>query len=235
MAEKIWFLKHCDLFERLAPAEAVRLESRAVMRGFKKRELIYFPTQPGDSVLVLSAGRVKIKNITADGKETTLIYVEKGELFGELALLDGEPRNEYAEAVEASQVVAIPREDVLWLMGQRPDVALRITKLVGLRRRQIENRLWNLLFRPSRERLLLVLLDLLGAYGERRGDRWELRLRLSHQELASLIGATRETVTTTLAQFQRERLVECRRCRLTVLDRERLAAAVAGPAPTPAP
>ena len=64
-----------------------------------------------------------------DGRETIFAFVEAGELFGELAVLDDQPRREFAEAVEASLVLAVPREDLVWLMGRRPDVALSVTKL----------------------------------------------------------------------------------------------------------
>jgi CRP-like cAMP-binding protein len=108
-------------------------------------------------------------------------------------------------------------------MEQRPDVALTITKIVGFRRRRIENRLRNILFRSNRERIVSLLLELLETHGQQRGPHWEIRLQLSHQELANLIGSTRETVTLTLGQLQRERMIRLDRRRITILDRVRLA------------
>jgi CRP-like cAMP-binding protein len=234
MTEKIWFLKRCPLFEGLTPAQRQRLEGRAVLRTFRRGDLIYFPTEPGRSVLLLARGRVKIKALTPEGKELIFAFIEEGELFGELALLNEAPRNEYAEAVGEVRVIALLRDDVLWLMGQRPDVALSLTRLVGLRRRRIENRLRNLLFRSTRDRLLALLAELLETHGQPAGTGWEVRLRLSHQDLANLIGATRETVTLTLGQLQREGLVRVLRQRVLVLDRKRLDAAAAGPDCLPA-
>jgi CRP-like cAMP-binding protein len=110
-------------------------------------------------------------------------------------------------------------------MGQRPDVALHVTKLVGFRRRRIENRLRNILFRSNRERMVGLLLELLDSHGQSRADgSWEIRLPLSHQDLANLIGSTRETVTVTLGQLQRDRLIRVERRHLLVLNRQRLAA-----------
>jgi len=117
---------------------------------------------------------------------------------------------------------------MLWLMGRRSDVALCVTKLLGFRRRRIENRLRNILFRSNRERTVGLLLELTEAYGERVGTHWEIRLQLSHQDLANLIGATRETVTVTLGQLQREGLIEVNRRRIHVLDRGRLTAEGSG-------
>jgi CRP-like cAMP-binding protein len=231
MSEAIWFLKRCPLFEHLTADECARLESHSRARSFPRRSVVYFPDEPGESVLLLTRGRVKIMALTPDGRETIFAFIEPGELFGELAVLDPAPRSEHAEAVEDSHALAIPREELLWLMGRRPDVAMSVTKLLGLRLRRIENRLKNLLFRSNRERTVAVLLELLGSHGQLVGGRWEIGLRLSHQELANLIGATRETVTLTLGQLQKEGLVEVTRRRITVLDRGRLAAEGAGESP----
>jgi CRP-like cAMP-binding protein len=224
MDGKLWYLKRCDLFERLTPAQAERLERHALMRTFKRRSLIYLPDEPGQSVLVLARGRVKIRDVTPDGKETILAFIDEGELFGELALVDDEPRREYAEAVVDSQVLVIPRDHLLWLMGQQPDVALSVTKLVGLRRRRLQTRLRNVLFLSSRERLVRLLLELAEMHGLRNGNRFEIGLPLCHQELGGLIGVTRETVTVVLGQLQQEGLIQVQRCRITVLDSHRLAA-----------
>jgi CRP/FNR family transcriptional regulator, cyclic AMP receptor protein len=226
MSETIWFLKRCPLFERLSPAESQRLEACARARLFAKREMIYFPEDSGQTVLLLARGRVKIKTVTPDGRETIFAFIEAGEVFGELALVDAEPRQEFAEAVEDSLVLALPREDILWLMGQRPDVALHITKLLGFRRRRIENRLRNTLFRSTRERIVGLLLELLQTHGGRTPNGgWEIRLKLSHQDLANLIGATRESVTLALGRLQRDRLIAVQRRLISVPDRARLMAA----------
>ena len=223
MEGKLWYLKRCDLFEQLTPEQVHRLESRALMRKFKRHATVYAPSEPGLSVLVLATGRVKIKHLTPDGKETILAFIEEGEIFGELALLGDNLRGEHAEAVEDSQILLIPQEDLLWLMEQRSDLALSITKLVGLRRRRIENRLRNVLFLSSRERMVHMLLELIDSYGDRQGNVCTIRLPLTHQDLASLIGVTRETVTVVLGQLQYDRLIKVQRRHITVLDCERLA------------
>lgn len=228
MNEKIWYLKRCPLFERLTPDEHARLERASLARTFRKREIVYFPHDPGESVLVMARGRIKIKAVSPDGRETIFAFMEPGEIFGELAILDGEPRNEYAEAVEESMVLAVPREELLWIMERRSDVAMHVTKLLGFRLRRIENRLKNLLFRSTRERAVALLVELVESHGRLAGNRVEIRMRLSHQELASLIGSTRETMTSTLGQLQREGLIEIFRRRIAVLRPEKLRAEMKG-------
>ncbi len=225
---KLWYLKRCDLFERLTAEQAEQLERRASMRTFGRGELIYVPGDPGQAVLVVARGRVKIKGITPDGKEFILAFVDEGEIFGELGLFDDGPREEFAEAAEPTEVLALRRDDVLRLLEQRSDVVLQITKLIGFRRKRVETRLRNLLFRSNRQRVAGVLIELLDSHGQRNGRGWEIALPLSHHELAGLIGATRETVTITLGQLQLDGLIRVRRKLITVVDRDGLATEAQG-------
>ena len=231
MTDKIWYLKQIDWLSQLTAEEASKLESRAVMRKFKKGDMVYFPQEAGETVLLVTTGRIKLKSVTPDGKEAILAFIDEGELFGELALLDDAPRGEFAEAVMDTQVIAIPVGDLQSVMRDRPDVSLGITRLVGLRRRRIQNRLQNILFRSNRERVTHLLLELLDSHGVRDGAHWQIGIRLSHQDLASLIGATRESVTLILGQLQLEKLIRVRRRQLTVLDRDRLLSEANGMAP----
>ena len=109
------------------------MEANSNLRSFARHQIIYFPGDAGQTVLVLARGRVKIKSVTSDGRESILTFIDEGELFGELAILDAAPRGEFAEAVEPSQVLAVPRGDIVWLMERRPEVALHVTKLFGFR------------------------------------------------------------------------------------------------------
>ncbi len=233
MGGGVWFLKQCGLFERLSEAEAGQLNRRALTRSFKRGAVIYAPNQLGETVLVLATGRVKIKDITQDGRETILAFIEEGELFGELAILDGQSRREYAEAVDACQVLLVPRGDIVALMESRPDIALSVTKLIGLRRLRIETRLRNLLFLSSRDRMIHILLELAESHGDQSGNRVELRIPLSHQDVASLIGVTRETATLTLGQLQAAGLVEVSRRRIVISDIRRLRVEAGGLAEPP--
>lgn len=234
MAEKAWYLKQVEWLSQLTADEAARLEARAMTRKFKKGEMVYCPHEAGETVLLLATGRIKLKTVTPDGKEAILAFIDEGELFGEFALLDVAARGEFAEAVLESQVIAIPADELQQVMTNRPDVALGITRLVGLRRRRVQNRLQNILFHSNRERVTHLLLELVETHGIRDGVQWQIGIRLSHQDLASLIGATRESVTLILGQLQLEKLIRVRRRQLTILDRNRLLAESNGSPPTSA-
>ncbi len=226
MSEKLWFLKSCQLFEHLSPDELRRIEMRSRARTFPRKSPIYLPADEARSVYLLAKGRAKICHLTPEGKQSILAFIEPGELFGELAILDSGAREEYAEAIEVSTVVMIPGDEIQRLMADLPELSFGITKMIGMRRRRIERRLKNLLFLSNRERLTHLLLELAEQYGKPTSDGIQLGIKLSHQDLASVIGSTRETVTVVLGEMQSEKLLKIGRRNILLLDPPRLAAIV---------
>lgn len=231
MSQRHWYLKNCDLFQQLSPEQLSALESRCRIRTFARSSPIYLPADQADGVLVLAAGRVKLGSFTEDGKQAILAFIEAGEIFGELSLMGSEQREEYAEALEKSTVVLIPKGVMQQLLEENPGVSLGVTKLFGLRRQRIERRLKYLLFRSNRERLVHLLLELAEQYGQPVSGGVELRIKLSHQDLASIIGSTRETVTVLLGELQAEGRLRLGRRRITLTDMPQLAETVNLPVP----
>ncbi|QDV15233.1 cAMP receptor protein [Rosistilla oblonga] len=226
MPEKLWHLQNCDLFARLLPEQIERLETRCRSRSFRARSPVYLPSEKADSVFLLTKGLVKVCNHTPDGKQSILAFVEPGEMFGELALFADVAREEYVEAVEPTTVVMIPADALQQLMSQHGGVALAITKMVGLRRSRIERRLKNLLFVSNRDRLIHLLLDLAEQFGSVADDGIRLRISLAHQEIANLLGSTRETVTILLGQLRAEGFINVGRRKIVLTDPQRLSQSV---------
>lgn len=233
MAERLWHLKHCGLFERLSADDMAQLEARSRAKVFPPKAYIYSPPDPADSVLLLADGRARLVSLNDDGKQTILGFLEPGDLFGELAVAGVGSREEYAQTLAASTVVQIPREALESLMSRHAPLSLAITKLIGLRRRRIERRLQNLLFRSSRERLAHLLLELADDYGRSSPDGTRIGLKVSHQDLAEVIGTTRESVTLRLGELQREGLVKVVRRSILVTDRKGLADSIGNILPPP--
>jgi CRP-like cAMP-binding protein len=226
MPETYWHLSKCNLFNRLQPEDIRHMESVSRMKSFRRGESVYLPADAADGVLLLTSGRIKICHVTPEGKQSILVFVEPGEVFGELSLVDPTVRQEYAEATENCQLVCIPREEVQRCMRKYPDLTLGITKLIGVRRRRVERRLRHLLFHSNRERLIYLLIELVEQYGRRVEGGVELSIKLSHQEMANIIGSTRETVTVVLGELQKEGMIEIARRRVKILDLNRLATEV---------
>ncbi len=236
MSEKTWHLKRCSLFEQLTPDELTELESSARMRSFPRKSLVYLPADQANAVLLLVSGRIKICNISSDGKESIIAFIEPGEIFGELALLDANgDREEFATAIETSDVVLISHNAVQRLMQRHSHVAMEVTQLLGLRRRRIERRLKNLMFRSNRERLVHALLELSEKYGQPVPQGIQLAIKLSHQDLANLIGSTRESVTVALGELQNEGMVQLARRKIVLSDIDRMAKSVQAELPAEPP
>lgn len=231
MSEKFWYLKQCDLFQRLDPDQLKAVEGRCRIRKVARNEPIYLPADAADAVLMLASGRVKICSFTPEGKQSILTFIEPGELFGELAILESGERDEYAEAAEASTVILVPADEMRRLVEENPTVSLGVTKLIGMRRKRIERRLKYLLFHSNRERMIHLLIELAEQYGRPSPDGIELGIKLSHQDFANIIGSTRETATVILGELQNEGSIKCGRRKVTLIDPERLASSVSIEAP----
>ena len=231
MDEKFWYLKNCDLFERLTPEQLSRLESRSRSKTFERNSLLYLPTDRSDAILLLVSGRVKIYHITGEGKQALLAIIDPGEVFGELAVIDSGQREEFAEAMETSKVVLIPGSEVRLLMEEHPNVSVSVTKLMGLRRQKVERRLKSLLFRSNRDRLIYLLLELAEKYGQDTAQGVLIGIKLSHQDLASIIGSTRETVTVLLGELQSEGALMIKRRQIVLKLMEQLASSIDIPTP----
>lgn len=222
MPGRYWHLKHNEVLAALSVDELRRLEARSRTKSFTAGSPIYLPSDLADGVLLLTEGRVRICNTSEEGKRAILAYIDPGELFGELSLLGDVVRDELAEAVERSQVILMPRDEIQRVMQDNARLTLGITKLVGLRRQRIERRLKSLLFRSVGQRLADLLLELAERYGKETATGVVIDLRLSHQEMASAIGSTRESVTLLLGEWTTAGIVAKQRNRVTILSLERL-------------
>ena len=231
MADRYWVLKDCRLFDRMSPERIRQVESAARMKTFDKGDMVYLPTDAADGVLLLTAGRIRLTSITPEGKQAVLAFIEPGEFFGENAIADDGPREEYAEVVSASTVIYLPAETVREVMRQEPSLAIALTELIVTRRRRVERRLKAHLFRSHRDRLTHLLLELVEQYGRPDREGTLIGIPLSHQDLAGVIGSTRESVTLMLGTLQLEGLLHVGRQRIVVRDLCRLSALLGVAAP----
>lgn len=224
MSENSEHLKSCRLLQEVPAKDLSQLEGRCRVRRFARSTPIYLPADAADGVLLLASGRAKICSFTREGKQVIFSFVEPGELFGELSIVAPEAREDYAEALETSLIVTIPTGAMHELMQRFPNVALGMSHLIGLRRRRLERRLKYLLFRSSRERLIQLLVELAEQYGAPCADGLQLSIKLSHQDLANIIGSTRETVTVLLGDLQTEGHLITGRRRIVITDLSKLIA-----------
>ncbi len=219
--DKVWYLRQVDLFAGIDDEEMGRLVERTTMHEFGRGSVILHPDEPQERVYLIKEGRVKISRYSADGREQILALLEPGDLFGELALV-GEAEPVHVEAFEDTLICALSRDDMVALLRRRPELMLQVLRTLADRLRAAEEEIADLVFRTVPARLAALLLRLAEAYGQRNGTGLRLALRLTHQDIASMIGATRETVTATLGRLRAAGLIATEGRQIVIRDPEGL-------------
>jgi CRP-like cAMP-binding protein len=219
---KLWYLKHIRLFDGISPSEMQEMEKITRMEEVKKRQPLYLPGDPSSNVYLLKKGRVKIANSAPSGKEVTFDILEPGEVFGELEVLEDAPRSTSAETLDDTLICVIPRKDFDQYLAMHPNVTVKLTKLIGLRLRKIQSRVEDLVFRDVPARLAHLLVELSKSDGVKEATGIRLKAKLTHQEMANLIGCSRETVSSTLGQFRDDGLVRLDGRTITILNEKGL-------------
>ncbi|MEM6996935.1 MAG: Crp/Fnr family transcriptional regulator, partial [Myxococcota bacterium] len=204
----MWYLRKIPLLEGVPGDRLTELSQEVEIREIPRRQVIYLPGDPGDRVFFINGGRVKCSKVTRDGKELTLAYRGAGHMFGELCVIDATPRDEMAEAMKNAIITEVPRDLFKELLLSDPKLCFAFACIVGDRRRNIETKLEHLVFRDVQAKLAALLLELSGEYGVEHEEGVQIGLKITHQEMANLIGSTRETISLTLAQFKKKGLLD---------------------------
>jgi len=201
---KIWYLQKINLFKEMTSEEIRELDRMTRMESVKKKSSIFLPGDPSQQVYLLKEGRVKISRVSENGREVTLALLEPGEIFGELEVLQDSARDALAEAMDDSQLCVIQKEQFLSMIRRKPELSFRLTKLIGFRLTRIESRVEDLVFRDVPSRLAHLLLQISNDHGRVTPQGIEIRIKMTHQEMANLIGSIRETVSAVLGEFKKE-------------------------------
>ncbi len=156
----LWYLKKVPLLADLAADALSRLAEKVEMKEIRRRQVLFLPGDPGGAVFFVNGGRVKVSKVTRDGKELTLAYRAPGDIFGETCLIDGGPREEMAEAMENALVTEIERGEFERLLQSQALLGYRLVKILAQRRREIENKIENLVFKDVNSKLAELLMRL---------------------------------------------------------------------------
>jgi CRP-like cAMP-binding protein len=217
-----WHLRGLDWLDELSDADTERLVRRSSSREYARGETVFEPAARPHSVYLLERGLVRIYRLSAMGAEATFGYVRPGEVFGELEAFSDRPRESFAQAVRPSRAWRIPHEELRRLLAAHPGIAFRVTKQIGSRFKRIESRVEGLVFRSLRSRMASILLELAEDFSRQEGDEVVIDLPLSQQDLATLVGATRQSVNACLRALRAARLVAYRKRRFALLDPDAL-------------
>ncbi len=195
-----------------------RIEGFVYLREYEARQIVFFPNDLCDQVFWVYRGRVRVTRVSDDGRELSFRHLVAGDLFGEECLVQRPRREEYAEALAPSTLCIMRCDDFRRLMASEPALSLRVAENLCSRALEIEQVLSEAVFHSVRSRVAAGLLRL---QRKATGGRGAV-ISVTHQEIANLIGSTRETTTATLHALRTEGLVELANRRLTILDPEAL-------------
>jgi CRP-like cAMP-binding protein len=205
-----------ELFAALPEDVLEELRGRTKVQRLGKGELLFSQGDASHELFVVADGRIAIATRSSDGRESMVAVLEGGALFGELGLFDDEPRSADARALTDSEVVALAYDDVRAVLQARPQILWVIVRLLSRRLRATDEALADAVFLDVPARTAKRLLELAGSADE-------FQLPMTQEDLAGLVGASRERVNKALAMFTRLGWVEVTgRSRYHILDREAL-------------
>ncbi|TSA00194.1 MAG: Crp/Fnr family transcriptional regulator [Deltaproteobacteria bacterium] len=211
------------LFAGFGPSEFETLERCVVRRRYPGGQTLFLMGDEGGSLHVIERGRVKVSIPSASGEELILAILGEGDLLGELSLFDGKPRSATVQALEDTETLCLHREDLLALMRDRFDVVEKILEVLARRIRDTDMLLAESHFLDITARLAKKILDLGDAFGVREGGKIRIGVKTTQKDLASMIGATRESINKQLKALRDLGLVRITGGTIEILNRDRLA------------
>lgn len=217
---KFWYLRAHQLFRTLNQEQVKQL---CVVSGFKKAqrgEIIYFSEINAPRIFVLKEGSIKIVAIDQDGNETIKDIIQKGDLFGELALEADNQSNEYAKVLsDTVSICSFLLSDFEELLLKNPNLALTYTKFVGLKMKRIKSKYANLISTDAKSRLLQFLKDWIANEGKIVGETVILGNYLTQNDIAQIICTSRQTATQLLNELEAKGIISYSRKEIVIHNR----------------
>lgn len=222
---KYWYLKNYDLFNNLAKDQINELCHTSRFIRLKKGQTIYFANEDQRRMYLLINGKIKISEIDGMGNEMIKDIVLTGDLFGDIPVNRFAVTQEYAEVLSSEVILCtFNMQEFEKLLHRYPVLGLSFSKKMGEKFRRLEQRYANLVFKDVKARLKDFLFDWAQKEGKPAEDGTAIRNYLTHQEIASLISSSRQTVTTLINELRDEGLIDYSRSKIVIKDVQQLAA-----------
>jgi CRP/FNR family transcriptional regulator, cyclic AMP receptor protein len=216
--DTVQLLHRVPVFSTLSPEELERVAQVVVPRRFGPGEIVFKEGDEGSTCYVVRSGRTRALRMHSDGRSITLAHFGPGDIFGEMAMLDGERRSATVESVEETDAIAILSTDMHRLLREYPDISVKLIAALGRRLRETNERLARQSFQTVQSRVAAVLAQLVEearAEGSAEGD---VVITATQAELAQMAGSSRESASRFLAVLERAGIISQGRGRLTVHD-----------------
>jgi CRP/FNR family transcriptional regulator, cyclic AMP receptor protein len=197
-----------QLFDGLGPGDMAEITAAARSLRKERGEFVYTPGDRAETVYVLRKGRIKLSVLSESGKEFAIDIFQPGDIFGEFALVDDTTRSNMAQALDDALMWVFGKRDFLRLLEARTKLAMNYIRLVGGRRRRMEKKLSDITTKDVSARVCELLHEISTTSAAANQAVPELLVPLTHQDVASLIGASRQTTTTVLNDLERRGIIE---------------------------
>jgi CRP-like cAMP-binding protein len=218
-------LRRVWLFSSLDDGEVEQIRRLTRPRGCAARETVVRQGDDSGDLYAVLAGRLKATAANPDGDEMVLSILGPGDVFGEIALLDRQPRSATVSALEACELLVIERGAFQALLARSPSLSLSLMRVMAKRLRELSDHAQDVSLLGVGARLARALLALARRFGERDARRLSVALKLSQQELGEMVGATREMVNRCLRRWTEAGMIEIAAGQLVILDEDALARA----------
>lgn len=215
-------LKNIPLFQGMSDRELDMLLALTTTKKLKKRAYLFRKGDPGNALFAVLEGRLKATGEGRDGKEMVFSVMDPGEVIGEIALLDQEPRSATVQAVEDVTLLTLHRRDLLPFLERNPKAAIKLAAVLAKRIRNLTELAEDTVFLGLPSRLAKKLISLADRYGKPTPEGLKIDLKLPQHELGELVGTSRESINKTLRQWGEENLVSFASGYLTIRDKDRL-------------
>jgi CRP/FNR family cyclic AMP-dependent transcriptional regulator len=215
-------IRRVPLFRDFADDEAAAVAATVTDRHYGKHQFIVREGDPGDTFFILVKGSVSVCRIAPDGRETILSILKEGDFFGEMSMFDSSLRSASIKTLTEVEVGAIRQTDFLTLLDRNPRIGRSLVIALSERLRAANALIAATTSQDIRARLASLLLNLGDQFGERVDNGTRITLRLTNQEMANMIGTTRETVNRTLNRFWDDKLVDMRTAHVVIVEPDRL-------------
>ncbi len=212
-------LRGFDIFQHITEEE---YEELALVHNYVEAangEYIYFPHQNRNKLYFAKDGFIKLGYIDEDGNEVIKEIIQKGEVFGQLTLEKNNEQDEFAQAYKSDvSLCAFTMEDFIRILQRKPEMAIAFSFHLGNKLRKVENRLLNILNKDVKSRLAQLLMQLAKDKNAMVNNTAVIDKFLTHDDIAKLIGSSRQTVTTTLNQFEKENIISITKREILIND-----------------
>jgi CRP/FNR family transcriptional regulator, cyclic AMP receptor protein len=215
-------LKETPLFEALSDEDASALRAGISNVHLDRGERLFSEGDAGDKLYIILEGKIKLTKAAPDGRENLLSVHGPGEMFGELSLFDPIPRTSSATAVTSARLAGLAHDDLRTWLSSRPEVAMHLLQALAQRLRRINDVKADLVFTDVPGRVSKALLDLADRFGVMTPEGVQVNHDLTQEELAQLVGASRETVNKALADFTARGWIQLAAKSVLVTDTDRL-------------